>query len=822
MFRNYLKTALRHLLKNRVTTSVNVLGLALGISCVLIILTIVRYERSYDQFHSDADRIYRVVRVSGGDGPTEYRAGISYPVPDALKEDMTIAKGVTATFHIGDMQVSIIDGTTDEVQRQFQEDDGITFADANFFRVFDFKDVGFRWIAGNPETALKEPFTAVLNQTLANKYFPEGNALGNTLKLDNLIDVKVTGVVTDLPANSDFPFKIMVSYATLNTEGLFKNSFSDWYSVSDEHYGYVLLNEGITVAEAEAQILEIHAARVDEKLAKTRLYKLQPLREVHTDARFGNYRSRTVSSEIIWALLIIGLFVIGTASINFVNLSTAQSVLRSKEVGIRKTMGGNRAQLTFQFLGETFIVTLTAGVLALGAAELVTVSASDLLQVETTELLLSDSFVLISLIAIIVGVALLAGIYPALMMSRFNPVAALKNKIGGRTQRGIQLRRGLVTLQFVIAQVFIISTIIVIKQMDYFRNAELGFDKEAVITAHLPEGKNPELSTLETLENQWKNNPAVASVSFASSSPSGFRRSTSHWDIKRKSAAEGSEGTVFERQSIDEQYLELFQIPLLAGRNFLPSDTSKQVILNRKLSERMGFSEPVEALNETVLTGGENAYTVIGVVENFHTGSLKGDINYLGFMMRPRDYNTVNIKLNLASAKDASTSLSETIQQLEATWAATYPEYIFDYRFLDESIAAYYQEEARLTQLFKILAGITIFIGCLGLYGLISFMAVRRTKEVGIRKVLGASISSILVLFSKEFIVLVGIAFMLAAPIAYYLMQQWLMNFTYQIDIGASTFVVAIGFSALVALLTVSYQSVKAALANPVDSLRNE
>lgn len=821
MIKNYLKTAFRHLLKNRVTTSVNILGLALGICCVLIILTVVRYERSYDQFHSDAERIYRIVRVSDVDGETEYRTGVSYPVPNALKEDLTIAKEVTAMLYIGDAQVSVVDSKANEVVRQFQEDDGATFADTDFFRIFDFENTSFRWVAGNPETALKEPFTVVLTQTLAEKYFPNGNALDSRLKLDNLIEVKVTGVVTDLPTNSDFPFKIIISYATLNTEGLFKNGFSNWYSVDDDNQGYVLLNEGVTVDEAEAQIQKIHAARVDERLAKTRLYKLQPLQEVHTDTRFGNYRSRTVSLETTWALLIIGLFIMGTASINFVNLITAQSVLRSKEVGIRKTMGGNRTQLIFQFLGETFIITLTAGVLALGAAELVTIYANDLLQMGTTGMLLSNPFVLIFLITIIVGVALLAGTYPALMMSKFNPIAALKNKIGGQAQRGIQLRRGLVTLQFIIAQIFIIGTIVVIKQMDYFRNAELGFDQEAIITARLPEGKSPMLSTLETLENQWINNSAVKAVSFASTSPSGVGRSGSFWDIKREGAPEGSEAIVFERQSVDEQYLELFQIPLLAGRNFLPNDTSQRIILNRKLSERAGFSEPANALNETMMIG-ETAYTIVGVVENFHTQPLKGELDYVGLLMQPNDYSTANIKLDLASTIGSSANLSETIQQLEATWATTYPEYIFDHHFLDESIAAYYQEEARLTQLFKTLAGITIFIGCLGLYGLVAFMAVRRTKEVGIRKVLGASVSSILVLFSKEFMVLIGLAFIVAGPIAYYVMSQWLMNFTYQIDIGISTFMIAVAFSVIVALLTVSHQSLKAALANPVDSLRNE
>ncbi|MEM9671650.1 MAG: ABC transporter permease [Bacteroidota bacterium] len=825
MIKNYLKTALRHLLKNRVTTVINILGLALGISCLLIILAVVRYEQSYDQFHSDAERIYRVVRVSQGEGEKEYRTGVPYAVPGALREELTMAEKVAATLFYSEegMQISVVDETSRDQTQQFRERDGIVFMDTAFFNLFDFSNTSFHWVAGNPETALSEPFSVVLTESVAEKYFTDGEALGQTLRLDNLVDIKVTGVVSDLPANSDFPFRIMLSYATLNTEGLLKDSFSDWYSVSDEHQNFILLREGISPEEAEEQIQQIQAANVSESTAKSRLFKLQPLSEVHTDARLGNYRARTVSQETIWALLIIGAFILGTAAINFINLSTAQSVLRSKEVGIRKTLGGMRHQLTGQFLGETFLVTLTAGVLALGVAELVSVYAQDLLQIRNERALISNPLTLSSLAIIILGVALLAGTYPALMMSRFNPVAALKNKINSGSSHKMPLRRGLVLLQFVIAQVFIIGTIVVIQQMDYFRSAELGFESEAVVTVKLPEGKTPPLSALQTLENRWKSSPAVKSVSFASTSPSGFKRNTSHWDIRRKGAPKTEEGIVFERQSVDTQYLDLYQIPLLAGRNFQPSDTSEQIIINRKLAERVGFSNPTEALNETMIIGTKNTYSIIGVTENFHTKSLHGELDYVGLLQRPKEYETVNIKLDLtANTSQESDILAETIQQLEADWASMYPDYLFDYQFLDDRIAAFYQEETRLAQLFKILAGITIFIGCLGLYGLVSFMAVRRTKEVGIRKVLGASVRSILILFSKEFMVLVGIAFLLAAPLAYYVMQQWLMNFTYQIDIGANTFFIAIAFSALVALLTVSHQSVKAALANPVDSLRNE
>lgn len=823
MLKNHITTALRHLLKNRSTTTINVIGLALGIACLLIIITVVRYERSYDQFHTDADQIYRVVRVSQVDNETEYRTGVAWTVPTALKEGLAMAREVTAMFYVGGMQVSVFDASADQVLRQFQEDDGIAFADTAFFRLFDFEATNFHWVAGDPETALKESFTVVLTQTLADKYFPQQDAIGKTLRLDNFIDVKVTGVVADLPPNSDFPFQIMISYETLKSETLNKESFSNWYSVSDANQAYILLNEDAKPAEVEEQIYKIHEAQVGKEFAQMRLYKLQPLSEVHTIAHFGNYRSRTVSQETIWALLIIGLFIMSTAGINFVNLSTAQSVLRSREVGIRKTMGSNRKQLTVQFLGETFLITLVAGTLALGAAELVMVYAGKLLQIARGNTMLSDPLTAVYLIAIVVGVALLAGTYPALMMSGFNPIVALKNKISGGSQQGMQLRRGLVTLQFIIAQVFIIGTIVVIRQMDYFRGADLGFAQDAIITVKLPQGKTPPLSTLETLGNQWKTASAVQAISFASTSPAGVNRNSSHWDIRRKGAPEGEENFSFERQAIDPQYLALFQIPLLAGRNFTPTDTLPRIILNRRLSERLGFSDPADAIGETVLTGGEAPYTVIGIAENFHTQSLRENIDYVGFMMAPSQFYTANIKLNLASDSNQTTSrLAETLQHLETVWADMYPEYVFDYQFLDESIAAYYQEEARLSQLFKILAGITIFIGCLGLYGLVAFMAVRRTKEVGIRKVLGASVQHILVLFSKEFIILILIAFCIAGPLAFYIMRQWLQNFTYQIDIGVGVFVAAIAASVVIAIITVSYQSLKAATVNPVESLRNE
>ena len=814
MIKNYFTTAIRHLLKNKGTAFINVTGLALGIASLLVILVVVRYELSFDRFHSDADRIYRVVGSGIVNGEMQYGAGIVYPLAGAIKSSLTAVREVTAMQYEGGRQISVYDEQSGEILRQFQEDDGFVYADSAFFNVFDFKGAGFHWIAGNPETALKEPNTLVLIESLANKYFPEGDALGKTVKINNKVDYKVTGVVSDLPPNTDFPFRILASYE--NLKGFFDDFNGDWRSIGP-HYCYVVLREGANPEEVEKQVLAIHKAHVEYDMS-SRVYKLQPLQEVHMDPQYGNFRNRTVSWETIGALLTVGLFLIITAVINFINLTTAQAVIRTKEVCVRKVMGSGRRQLITQFLGETFIITLLAGVLALGAAELTLLYGGSLLQVNLEKVLIAEPFVLLSLISIIIAVTLLAGIYPALVMSRFHPVAAIRNKVNFGLKKGVRLRWGLVTLQFVIAQVFIIGTIIVIKQMEYFRNADMGFDKDAIVVVRLPENQE---STLQTLRNQWATIPQVEDISMAYTVPSGESRYANWQDIRRKGAPE-DEGIIFERQVIDEHYLDLYQIPLLAGRNFVSTDTLKSIIINRNLAEKAGFTAPAEAIGETMLNF-DRELTVVGVVENFHTRSFREEMDYVAFVMDPRRCYFASIKLNMGTDRaNAAGNLQETLQKIEKIWTVTYPEYVFDYRFLDESIAAFYQEETRLSQLFKVLAGITIFIGCLGLYGLVAFMAVRRTKEVGIRKVLGASVQHILVLFSKEFIALVLIAFCIAGPVAYFTMQQWLENFVYKIDIGVGVFLVAIIASILIALLTVSYQSVKAALMNPVESLRNE
>lgn len=813
MFKNYLVTSFRHLLKNKSTSFINIAGLTLGITFMLVIIVVVQYELSYDSFHTNAQNIYRITRVSTIDGTPEFRTGVVYPLTDALRNELASIVDIVSMQYEGEIQITMAreDGQLDEMFQQ----NGFVFLEPSFFNIFDYKSKDFRWIAGNPESALREPNSIVLTQELADKYFPDGNILGKTIRIENQVNFKVTGIISNLPDNTDFPFKIIASYSTLKG---FMNELS-WYGVTDANQAYVIVKDGTSKDKIDAQIAAIHSSNVDERTADFRKYLLQPLNEVHSDSRFGNYNGRTVSSSTIWTLTLVGFFLLIMACINFINLTTAQSMIRGKEVGIRKVLGGNKSQLIIHFLGETFIITTIATILAVIFADNIILSFQDLLGVKLGHPFVEEPFILVLLILIIFFVTLFAGFYPALLQSDFSPVNALKSKLGNKSIKGIQLRRGLVAFQLVISQVFIICTLIVVKQMDYFMNADLGFDKEAVITLNIADN-NPEKQQI--LKNKWESVAGIKAVSWSFSLPSGTGRNTSFQEIRTQGMGTESEGIGFEHQAIDENYLELYKVALLAGRNFVPADSTRGIILNLQLSRRLGFVQPHDALGKQVFIG-DDSYNVIGVTEDFHSLSLKDPIDHIAFFYNPRRFYNASIKLAYLTGKDSFLeNLPQVISEIEKGFKSTYPEFVFSYDFLDKRIESFYAEETRLSKLFKILAVLSIFIGCLGLYGLVSFMAVRRGKEIGIRKVLGASIGSIITLFSKEFILLVLFAFAVAAPLSLYIMQKWLQEFVFRIDLEFEIFLLAGFASLLIAAVTAGYQSIKASLANPVDSLKSE
>jgi ABC-type antimicrobial peptide transport system permease subunit len=515
---------------------------------------------------------------------------------------------------------------------------------------------------------------------------------------------------------------------------------------------------------------------------------------------------------LIRTLWLIAGFILLIGCANFVNLSTAQAINRAKEVGVRKVLGGNKGQLKVQFFSETALITIASVLLGTAIAFGSLPFINSILKLPLAIDLIKNISILIFLFAIAFFVVLLAGFYPAIVLSGFNPINALKTRIAAGKTKGVSLRRGLVVFQFVVAQALIIGTLIVVKQMDYFRNRDMGFDKNAIINVSIPEDSTS-LTKLDYLKNKLTGIKGVKSVSFSFASPaddgnwnSGFRfdnaAKESDWEVNLKWA--------------DADYLKTYNIPLVAGRNLYPSDTVREYLVNEELVKRLGLSSPDQALNKPIdMWDHQVKGTIVGVTQDFNARSLRKAMMPVLISTEKQFYTKAGIKMETALIPDI-------LKKVEKTWNEVYPDYVYEPKFLDAKIENFYAQENRLSQLYKIFAVLAIFLSCLGLYGLASFMAAQRIKEVGIRKVLGASIHSIILLFSKEFLVLIGIAFVIAAPIAWYFMNGWLQDFVYRIQISWWILLLSGLLAVVVALLTIGFKAVKAAVANPVKSLRTE
>jgi putative ABC transport system permease protein len=533
------------------------------------------------------------------------------------------------------------------------------------------------------------------------------------------------------------------------------------------------------------------------------------LKEIHFDTRYGNLGDHSTSKTVLWTLSLIGVLIIVMASINFINLATAQAAGRSREVGVRKVLGGSRRQLIGQVMGETFLIVSLSLVLAVAIAKFVMPWLSHVASVPATISLLTSETILF-LAATLIVVTLLSGIYPAMIVSGFKPALALKNKISSATVGGISLRRVLVVTQFAISQMLIIGTMVAVSQMNFVRNADLGFNKEAILVlpAYSDSANQPKM---QPLKQQLLQNPAVVSATFASDEASSDNNWASNFAFDNK---EDEDYAVFHKYG-DEDYIKTYGLQLVAGRNITASDTLREIVINETLTKKLGLKDPQQAVGKNLRIGGQLWLPIVGVVKDFKTNSLKEDVKPLTIASRTDFYYTLSIKLR-------TNNLPQAVSQIQKLWENTYPQYAYTSHFTDETIERFYRQETQLALLYKIFAGIAIFISCLGLYGLVSFMAAQKTKEVGIRKVLGANVRDIVVMFSKEFTLLIGIAFIIAVPVAWYFMNSWLQNFVYRINIGVGVFVLAIFSSLVIAWLTVGYRALKAALANPVTSLRTE
>lgn len=804
MLKNYFKTALRNLLRNKSYAAINIIGLSVGIAACLLIFLVVQFELSFDNFHAKKDKIYRVMSEFDLPEGKSYSTGVPFPVGPQLRIDYPQIEKVAGIYGRNYEQITVEQPGAEP--KKFIEERGIFFAEPEFFQMFDFP-----LVAGDIRTALKEPNTTLLTQETAEKYFGDWKtAIGKTIKFDNDQLLKVTGILKNVPANTDFPLKVVGSYETLKNMSV-KRNLTDWVSTHSQAYVFAILPPGMSADKFNASLKAFVKKHKPAEYVRDGVI-VAPVKEMHFDDRFGNFGGRTFSKDLITALTLIGLFLLIIACVNFINLATAQAVNRSREVGVRKVLGSNRTQLTAQFMSETAVITLFAVVIAVIIARLTLPLLNQLLELQLSLSFISNPNIILFLLLTTVLVIVLSGFYPSLVLSGFNPITALKSKITAKMVGGISLRRGLVVLQFAIAQVLIIGMLIVVSQMDYFRKASLGFDKDAIVNITIPSDSANRLKQ-ETFRNRLQQIPGIKILSFGMASPSdnGNWSSDFKYDHSTKSTEFGA-----SLKWADTNYFKLYNLPLVAGRVYFQTDTVREVVVNETLLKKLGVRKPEDALGKELnFWDGEMIGTVVGVVKDYHVNSLRDPLSPVVMGSWKQMYQQLGIKVDARTTK-------ETLASVEKMFNQTYPQHVYQAQFLDEKIANFYQQENQLSQLYKIFAGIAIFISCLGLYGLVSFMAVQRTKEVGIRKVLGATVGKIIYLFSKEFTLLIGIAFLIAGPVAYYVMSNWLENFTFRIRLGVSIFVIAILLSIVIAWITVGYRAVRAALANPVKSLRTE
>ncbi|MFY0688613.1 MAG: ABC transporter permease [Cyclobacteriaceae bacterium] len=809
MFRNYFVTTLRNLLRNKVYAFLNIVGLALGIGCSVVIFKVIQYETSFDKHHTNYADIYRIVTDNIYPDRVDHSMGTPHPVGPALREDYPELDVVVRTFYHYSDQIHVLDENGNK--KKFLFDQGIVFTEAQFFDVFSVD-----WLVGDQANALKSPGTVVITQSMAKQLYNLNEdqldqAIGKLLNLSNAKDFEVVGVVADPPENTNFAYKFLVDYESMGVSNPYFEGGTRWGSTSSNTNTYFLAREGFDLKAFEKQLVDFVEKYHGENASEDDRYVVQKLSEIHFDREYGNYVGGP-PVEMMYAFGFIALFLILTACINFINLATAQSVNRSKEIGIRKAIGGMNAQLVTQFMSEIALITLISLMLSLMISELMFILLEDVLGYRLNLNLFAEPTTLLFLTAVFVIVSFLSGLYPSLLLSRMNAVLALKNKISAKSHSGgLSLRKGLVIMQFAISQFLIAGTLIVVAQMDYFINKDLGFNSEAIVTTYLPD--QDEVLT-ERFKQHMLSSSLISDITFSLSQPSGNSNSHSNFNYAPLQSEKNYHANF---KPCDDRYVEFFDIPMLAGRGIQKQDSSRNVVINRKIADLMGFENNYNAVIGEKLTSGWNGdKVVVGVMENFHSKSLVDDMDYVILLNVPRAYYSISFKVSSVE------NMREGLAHFQSAWEATYPDYVVDYEIYDEQLRENYDLVSRMTSMMQIFSIISILIGCLGLYGLISFIAINKIKEIGVRKVLGASVMSILALFTKEIIYLVLIAFFFAAPASYFVLDWWLRDFAFRIDLNITYFILAFVGTLFIALLTISHRTVSSAYINPAHTLKDE
>lgn len=814
MIRNYFKIAWRNLTRHKSYAAINITGLAVGIAVCMMIFIIIQYQTSFDNFHPNKDRAYRVLTEyhHAETGNITYGRDIPFPLPRGLQTALPQIEQIAPIFASQNDVLTVVDNNGNN-EKAFKEQRGLFYTNPAFFKIFNFP-----LLAGSYES-LKDPDNVFLTKETAERYFGDWkSAMGKTIKLqmggymfEHGTDVlKVSGILNTIPSNSDFQIKAVVSFGTGFT-GDYLSKSKEWDATVVNFGCYILLPPNISADNFNEQ-LKIYSRNVQSSVNKD-THIIQPLNAVHFDTQVSDYSNKTISRQLLNVLWLIAVFILLIACVNFINLSTAQAVNRAKEVGVRKVLGSNVSQLRTQFIVETFLIVISAVMLAAIATFFALPYVNQLLELSLSFNILSDPKIILFLLTVTIIVTALAGFYPSIVLSRFNPVNALKSKLTSASPKGISLRRGLVVFQFIIAQALIIGTLIIVRQMNYFMDQPLGFDKDAIV--NVPFRVDSVLhSRMDYLRQKLLSVTGVQAVSYSSNTP--IEEGNDTWTTIRYNHATRQSDFKAITKFADEQYVPTYKLKIVAGRNLLHSDTVQGCLVNESLVKSLGITNPNDIINKEIsMWNDQIKMPVVGVVKDFNDRSFKYGLAPLIIASDVVMYTQAGIKLN-------TKNLASTMQNVKNIWEQTFPGFVYEYKFLDDKIENFYKQETQLSALYKIFASIAIFLSCLGLYGLASFMAVQRIKEVGIRKVLGATAGSIVYLFSREFIILIAIAFAIATPIAWYYMHQWLQAYVFRISISW-WLIAAGGLTAIfIALATVSFQAIKAAMANPVKSLRSE
>lgn len=807
MFKNYLKTAWRNIEKHKAFFTLNFIGLYISVVACLLIGLIILHETSFDKSTNNLS-VYRIVKSNERSGSKTYGPVTPYPLATSLRTAMPDEK-LISQIHFQKEDVISFDN------KKFKTEN-IVFADSVFPKLFSLSVK-----QGNVQRALAEPGFVILTEATAYKFFGNEDAVGKRIKIANLVDLQVAAVIANAPANSHLQYNVLISYASLRPEFIGGLPLDQW-GLNASGFTYIGLSSPNKVQQVQASLASIAERNLNADDGTKTTFNLQPLADIHYNQLYaGSNPSYTINYSYLYLIGAIGLFLILAACINYTNLSTALAIKKSKEVGVRKTMGATRQHLIKQFLSETFLLTALVFITAALSVGLFLPLLNKFLDKNIPLNWLHINSALLLIITWL-AVSLLSGLYPAFVLSGFNPIAALKNKIVAPKTSVITLRRGLVMFQFLTAQILIIGAIVVAKQMHFIQARPLGFSKNNVVNIGLPENKAEQL---KLLTDKISSIPGVSSVSLSLGAPITENDAFTSFNRKEKYASEKID---VEVKAADKNYLSTYGLRLIAGRWYDENDERKiaetvpdslkqyALVLNETAVKSLGFSSAQDALGKYVTFGmNDISAPVIGVVKDYNTSSLHNVVKPVLMVDFPFFYYNAGIKLTGGYS-------ASTLSAIEKAWSSVFTDQLFESSFLDEHIASLYKYEKRTQQLFYLFTFLSVVINVLGLVGLLSFMIEQKTKEIGIRKVLGASVKHISFILSKDFLQLIIIAFFIAAPVAWLLMNKWLQDFAYRTTISWWVFAVAVCAALLITCIAVGFQTIKAAIANPIKSLRTE